>query len=74
LTFFLLVFPFLMIGAVTGIQVLPGLPVTALMAVCLATAAPILVQWDDEDAGTKALLKRAFGRAAASFLSLGCGD
>ena len=64
LTFFLLVFvlavPFLVIGAVTGIQLLPGLPVAALMAVCPATAALILAYRDDGTASAKALLKRAF--------------
>lgn len=64
LTFFLLVFalaiPFLVIGAVTGIQLLPGLPVAALTAVCPATAALILAHRDDGAAGAKALLKRAF--------------
>jgi membrane protease YdiL (CAAX protease family) len=63
-TFFLLVFalaiPFLLIGALTGIQLLPGLPVAALMAVCPATAALILTHRDDGPAGAKALLKRAF--------------
>ena len=64
LTFFLLVFalaiPFLVIGAVTGIQLLPGLPVAALMAVCPATAALILVHRDDGAAGAKDLLRRVF--------------
>ncbi|MGB6720212.1 MAG: CPBP family intramembrane glutamic endopeptidase [Terracidiphilus sp.] len=64
LTFFLLVFaltiPFLLIGAVTRIQLLPGLPVASLMAVCPATAALILVYRDDGAAGAKALLKGAF--------------
>ena len=61
LAFFLLVFalaiPFLLIGAVTRIQLLPGLPVASLMAVCPATAALILVYRDDGAAGAKALLK-----------------
>ena len=64
LTYFLLVFalavPFLVIGAVTGIQLLPGLPVSALMAVCPATAALIVAYRDDGAASAKALLKRAF--------------
>jgi len=64
LAFFLLVFalsiPFLAIGAVTGIQLLPGLPVAALMAVCPAMAALILTHRDHVAAGAKALLKRAF--------------
>lgn len=64
MTFFLLVFalaiPFLVIGAMTGIQLLPGLPVAALMAVCPATAALILAHHEDGSAGAQALLKRAF--------------
>ena len=64
LAFFLLVFalaiPFLLIGAVTRIQLLPGLPVASLMAVCPATAALILVCQDDGAAGAKAQLKGAF--------------
>ena len=43
LKFFLLVFalsiPFSLIGAVTGLQLYPGIPVTALAFVCPATAA-----------------------------------
>jgi len=63
-TFFLLVFalaiPYLAIGAVTAVQILPGLPVAALMAVCPAIAALILVHREDGAGGAKALLKRAF--------------
>ena len=64
LAFLLLVFalaiPFLLIGVVTRIQLLPGLPVASLMAVCPAMAALILVYRDDGAGGAKALLKRAF--------------
>lgn len=64
MTFFLLVFalaiPFLVIGAVTGIQLLPGLPVAALMAVCPAAAALILAHREGGAPGAKMLLKRAF--------------
>jgi len=64
MAFLLLVFalaiPFLLLGAVTRIQLLPGLPVASLMAVCPATAALILVYRDDGAAGALALLKRAF--------------
>ena len=63
LTFFLLVFalaiPFLAVSAVTGIQLLPGLPIAALMAVCPATAALILVHQEEGAAGAKALLKKS---------------
>lgn len=64
LTFFLLVLalaiPFLVVGAVTGIELLPGLPVAALMAVSPAAAALILAHREDGAAGAKALLMRAF--------------
>lgn len=47
LSFFLLVFalsvPFWVIGAATGVELLPGLPVAGLMAFCPAIAASILV-------------------------------
>jgi membrane protease YdiL (CAAX protease family) len=64
LQFFLLVFalsiPFLVIGAVTGLQLLPGVPVAAFAIVCPMTAAIILVYREDKIAGVTALLKRAF--------------
>ena len=64
LKFFLLVFalsiPFWLIGAVTGIELLPGLPVAALMFVCPVTAALILVYRENKTAGLTALLKRSF--------------
>jgi uncharacterized protein len=60
--FFLLVFtlsiPFWLVGAVTRLQLLTGLPVAALMAVCPATAALNLAHREDGTAG--GLLKRAF--------------
>src|SRR5262249_47963138 len=62
--FFLLVFvlsvPFWLIGAVTGLQVLPGLPVSSLGAFCPLMAASILVYREDKTDGVKELLKRAF--------------
>lgn len=62
--FFLLVFAlairFLLIGAVTRIRLLPGLPVASLMTVCPATAALILVYRVDGTAGAKALLQGVF--------------
>lgn len=62
--FFLLVFgltiPFWVLGAFTGIELLPGLPVAALAAVCPALAAAIMMFRDDNAAGVIALLKRAF--------------
>ena len=64
LVFFLLVFalsvPFWLIGAVTEVRLLPGLPVSALMFVCPALAAAILVYGANGTAGVKTLLRRAF--------------
>ena len=64
LTFFSLVFafslPFWLIGAVTGRQLFPGLPVSALMFVCPVTAASILVYRETKTAGVIDLLKRSF--------------
>lgn len=64
LKFFLLAFalstPFLLVSAATGGELLPRLPVAALMAVCPMTAALILVYGEDKAAGVVALLKRSF--------------
>ncbi|KLU61621.1 CAAX amino terminal protease self- immunity [Peptococcaceae bacterium CEB3] len=64
LTFFVLVFalaiPFWVVGAVTGLQLLPGLPVAALAAVCPGLAALLLVHHENRAAGAAVLLKRAF--------------
>ena len=62
--FFLLVFalsiPFWVLGGVTGLQVLPGLSVSALGAFSPLMAAAILVFRDSDIAGVIALLKRSF--------------
>ncbi len=64
LKFFLLVFalsiPFGLIGTVTQLHLLPGLPVSALMVFCPATAASILVFRETKTSGVKELLKRSF--------------
>jgi CAAX protease family protein len=64
LKFILLVFalsvPFWLIGAVTGLQLLPGLPLSALAAFCPAMAATILVHTEIGPAGVIALWRRAF--------------
>ena len=64
LKFFLVTFalsiPFLLIGAATGSELLPRLPLAALMTVCPATAALILVYGEDKTAGVVALLKRSY--------------
>ena len=64
LAFILLVFaltlPFLLIGAVTGFELLPGLPVSALGTVCPVVAAVILVVKESGMVGVGELLGRAF--------------
>jgi hypothetical protein len=65
LKFFLLVFslslPFLLAGPFVGYQLVPGVPVTALIMVfCPATAAMILVYRESKTAGVRDLLKRSF--------------
>lgn len=64
LTFFMLVFaiaiPFLLLGAATQMELLPHLPIAALIAVCPATAAAILTYKDDGFGGVRALLNRSF--------------
>jgi hypothetical protein len=62
--FFLLVYvlalPFWALGAATGLEMLPRLPIAALMAVCPVLAAAILTWRDEGGAGVAALLRRAF--------------
>jgi uncharacterized protein len=64
LKFFILVYaltlPFWLIGAVTGLQLLPGVPVAALAACCPMLAAMILIYRENKTAGVIALLKRSF--------------
>ena len=64
LKFFLLVFalsvPFWWVGAVTSLQLLPGLSVSALGAFCPLIAAVILVYREDKTVGVTKLLKRSF--------------
>ena len=52
--------PFWLIGGATGGELLPGLPVGALMFVCPATAASILTYRERGAEGVIALLKRSF--------------
>jgi len=64
LKFFLLVFalslPFLLVGSFVVYQVVPGVPVTALLVVfCPAIAAIILVYRESKAAGVRDLLKRS---------------
>ncbi len=64
LRFFSLVFvlslPFWLAGTLTGLQLLPGLPIAALMFVCPVTAALILVYGENKTSGVIALLERSF--------------
>ncbi len=64
LQFFVLVFafsiPFWLIGAVTKLQLLPGLPISALGAFCPMVAALVLVQREGKAAGVTEFLKRSF--------------
>ena len=64
LKFFLLVFalsvPFWLLGAVTELQLLPGLPMSAFALFCPVTAAAICVHRQNGTAGVIRLLKRAF--------------
>lgn len=63
-TFFLLVFalsiPLVLVGAVSQLQLLPGLPVSAVMVVCPAIAASILAYRERKIAGVIELLTRSF--------------
>ena len=71
-TFFVLVYalsiPFWVAGEVTSFQLLPGLPVSALMFVCPVAAAAILLYRERKFAGVKQLLARAldFKRVTAT--------
>jgi membrane protease YdiL (CAAX protease family) len=56
---FVLSLPFWLAGALTAAQLLPALPVSALMFVCPATAATILVFRERRRKGVKELLARA---------------
>ncbi len=63
LKFFLLVFaasiPFWLAGVITDLQLMPGLPVSALMALCPAAAGLILARREGGAAGMAELLRRS---------------
>jgi membrane protease YdiL (CAAX protease family) len=71
LKWFLLVFalsvPFAMLGSATGLQLMPGIPVSALGFICPVTAASILIYRQHGVAGVRAFLQRSFqyGRTAS---------
>lgn len=52
--------PFLVLGSVTGMSLLPGLPVSALMAVCPGLASLFLVWRDEGRLRARAFLARIF--------------
>jgi uncharacterized protein len=56
---FMLSVPFFLVGATTGLQLLPGIPVSAFACVCPGMAAAILVYEESKSAGVRDLLKRA---------------
>jgi membrane protease YdiL (CAAX protease family) len=64
LTFFLLVYaltiPFWMAGALTNLQLLPGIPVSGFAFLCPVAAAAILIYRQKGSAGVSELLKRSF--------------
>jgi membrane protease YdiL (CAAX protease family) len=57
---FALSIPFWFVGTVASLQLLPGLPVSALSLICPAVAASILVHRESGRAGIIELLKRSF--------------
>jgi len=57
---FLLTIPFWVLGAMSGIQLLSGVPIAALAFVCPAIAATILECRENGTAGMRALLERSF--------------
>jgi uncharacterized protein len=64
LTFFALTFtlsiPFWTVGASTRFQLLPAIPISALMLVCVVGAASILVYRENGLSGVRTLLERSF--------------
>lgn len=73
LRFFLLavvlIVPFWVIGGVTGLQVLPGLPLAGLGTFCPAAAAGIVVHQECGGAGVVALLRRSIHLEAKIWLA-----
>jgi len=57
---FALTLPFLVIGQMTGLELFPSLPVSALGAICPLVAAAILVGKESGTEGVTELLKRSF--------------
>jgi len=63
LRFFFVVFvfslPFWLIGHVTGLELSPGLPISALMSLCPTMAASMLLYWEHDADAVIRLLKRS---------------
>src|ERR1035438_8013777 len=57
---FVLSFPFVLVGALSNVNLLPGIPLAGLAIVCPVTAALILVYRETKLEGVKELLKRSF--------------
>lgn len=78
LQFFALVFalyvPLGLIGAITGAQLVPGLPLGALQAFCQIVAAVILTHRERGAAGTRVLLARLFDYRRSSGSDGTCGS
>lgn len=55
-----LIIPFWVLGALTGLQILPGLPVSALGVVCPGVAALICAYRENRRTGATTLLRRMF--------------
>ena len=71
LAYFVLTFalsiPFWLVGAMSQFQLLPTIPISALMIVAPVTAALIFVYRENKAAGVKVLLKRAFDYKRVKF-------
>src|SRR5690242_20840174 len=65
---FLLSIPFALLGFVTKLRLIPGIPISALGVVCPATAAVLLSYREGGRAGATALLRRSleFKRSLAN--------
>jgi hypothetical protein len=76
LKFFMLVFalsvPFWLIGVASGIQILPGLPVSSLGAFCPLMAASILVYSREQDRGRNRAAEEGFRLQANQSEGLVC--
>jgi len=57
---FVLSIPFMVISAITKIEIMPGLPIAAICTICPMLAALILVYREDKKAGVVRLLQRSF--------------